>query len=439
MTLPDDPFPPPIGILAGNGRFPGEVARSIRARGGDVVILGIDGEASADLEEFGLIRVGWGEVGRILRTFRERGCRELVIVGGVTRPDLTRIRPDMGVVWNLPEIIRIISSGGDDGVLSALVRLIEARGFRVVSPADVAPEIVVGAGPMGAVEPSPADVADMLLGSSIVKALGPYDVGQGVIVSGGRIEAIEAAEGTNRMIERVALRRVDEGRDTAGRGILVKRPKPGQEMRVDLPAIGPETVERTTKAGLRGIAVLAGLTLVTDRAQVVVRANEAGQFVYGFTSGGDTPGEVRPRGVEGGWVEGAVLTRRRPSKTGLRDARFGAAVLSRLAEACPTGAVVVRREHVLALEPDGAFQTLFSRVARHTQWGERRLGGRVGIAVLGREVALSEGAIAAAAESRLAGIAVMRPLAGANGSSLAATADKAGMFVIEMVTDGGRG
>lgn len=430
--------PAPIAILAGNGTFPIEIARAITARGGEVVVAGVDGEAGPGLDAYGVTRVGWGEINKILRTFRSRGCRELVIVGGVTRPDLARIRFDLGLLTNLPELIRLVRSGGDDGVLRALVRFFEARGFTVLSPADVAPGLVVGAGPLGSREPTADDAADMLLGSSIVKALAPFDIGQGVIVSKGRIEAIEAVEGTNRMIGHVATRRARGGGNASPHGILVKRPKPGQELRVDLPAIGPETVDRAVEAGLAGIAVLAGQTLVASRVETTARADAAGLFVYGFTDGDAKTAEPRMRTAAASASRATVVSHTKADKTSLADAVFAAEALARIGEACPAAALVVRRGHVLGIEPAGDVMELFGRIGRHTQWGERRLARRIGLAVLGDEATLDEAGIAAAAEGRLSGIALMRPLSSASREVLGKAADAAGLFLIEGPRDGGR-
>ena len=436
--------PPPIGILAGNGKFPGEVARAIEARGGRVVIVGIDGEAGAELAGFEVVRAGWGEVGRILAAFKDAGCREIVVVGGVTRPDLARLRPDFGLIRNLPQLVGIVLKGGDDGVLRALIRFIESKGLSVVSPAEVAPGLVLGAGSLGSAVPTAADAVDMLLGSNIVKALGPFDIGQGVIVSGGRIEAIEAAEGTDRMIERVAAKRAGEdaqqrrqgapGGNIGARrgGVLVKRPKPAQEMRVDLPAIGPETAIRAVRAGLSGIAVLAGQTLVADRGDLKRQADAAGLFVYGFTDGGEA---VRG-GSSGddGWQAAGIerLSRRQPGARGIQDARFGAAALSRLVGLTETGAAVVRRGHVLGIEPGNGTEELFGRVKRLTQWGEWRLGRRVGVAVLAAGARMDAGIIAAAAAGRLSGVALMGQPRGAVLDEIIRAADAAGLFLIQL-------
>lgn len=422
-----DPADRPVGILAGNGKFPAEVARTVVARGGRVVIVGIDGEAGANLADFEVVRAGWGEVGRILATFKNARCREIVVVGGVTRPDLARLRPDLGAILNLPRLIGIVASGGDDGVLSALVRFIESKGLKVVSPAEIAPDLLARAGCLGMEAPSTEEMAGMLLGSNLVKALGPFDIGQAVIVSGGRIEGIEAAEGTDRMIERVAAAR--KAHAITGRlGVLVKRPKPAQELRVDLPAIGPETVTKAAQAGLAGIAVLAGQTLVADRAEVVRRAHEAGLFVYGFTDGD----EAAPRSGGESWRTAPVETwgHRRAGARDIADARFGAAALARIAGSNEGGAVVVRGEHVLGIEPGSDVEALVARVMVLVPWGGWRIGSRAGVLVLGQ--GLEREAIGYAQSRQFHAIALTGPPQGAARDEIVRAADAAGVALIQV-------
>jgi UDP-2,3-diacylglucosamine hydrolase len=428
-----------IGILAGNGALPGEIARAIRKQGGEVEIVSIGGQHEPELAEFPLTSVGWGEIGRIVRTFRAAGCRELILVGGVRRPDIAHMWPDMGLITHLPSVIRVLLSGGDDGVLRAVLRFFEAQRFVVLSPADVAPGLLVGAGALGTSTPSAADTADMLLGSRVVRALGDHDIGQAVIVTGGRVEAIEAAEGTDRMLVRIAERRRAAGSVAGGRrGVLVKRPKPSQEMRVDMPAIGPATVTRAAEAGLAGIAVLAGQTLAAERGELIVRANADGLFVYGFTEG-DVPPRQR---IGSAWSRAAAvpLSRARPWAVEIGDARCGAAALASLAGVAETGAAVVNRGYVLGIEPGGDLASLLARSAKFKAWGEGRLRRRAGVAIMGEDMLLADPiatVAAAAGPAALSGIAIIGEER--HDSRLAAAvgmADRAGLFVIRLVAEG---
>ena len=419
--------PKPIGILAGNGSLPGEIASAITAGGGSVQIVAIDNEVDDDLSAFPIVHLGLGKIGAILQTFRAAGVQDLVIVGGVTRPDLAKLRPDWGLFANLPEVARLVFSGGDDGVLRIVVRFFEAKGFTVVSPADVVPSLTVRAGSLTAAAPTPDDMADILLGSSVVKALGAYDIGQAVIVCDGELLAVEAAEGTDRMLARVAQSRA--AREASNpRGVLVKRPKPGQEMRIDLPAIGPATVTRAAAAGLAGIAVLAGQSLAAQRLQLLANARAANVFVYGFTEGDEPPRNRADTGWTNARAEAAG--KHSPGSSQLADLRLGAAALASLAALTRGGACVVSRGHILGLEPAGDIGDLFQRTQRLQQWGIARLRRRASVAVLGDGAAVNEATIAAANAVNLSGIAVAgrQPV----NADVIRAADAAGLFVVHL-------
>ncbi len=420
----------PIGLLAGNGSLPGEIARAVHARGGRVRIVAIDKNVDKDLAAFDLTHVGLGQIERILTTFRSAGCRELVIVGGVSRPDISRLKLDFGVIRHLPDVLRVLYSGGDDGVLRAVVRFFEAKGFQVVSPSEIAPELVVGAGPLTAVAPSVAETQDILLGSSVVKALGVYDIGQAVIVSDGKLIAIEAAEGTDRMLARVALMRGRSDGTRVAKGVLVKRPKPSQEMRVDLPAIGPATVTRAAEAGLAGISVLAGMTLAAQRDELTARAVAVGVFVYGFTEG-DPPPRV-PGPSEWADAIAQALGRYAPSQSQLADVRRGAAALGSLAGLAHAGAAVVNRGYVLGLDPAGDVGELIERSVRFKQWGEGRLRRRMGVLVLGEKRQVDLGTIAQARALELAGVGLMETAQATTDEALVRAANDARLFLIRL-------
>ncbi len=144
-------------------------------------------------------------------------------------------------------------------------RLLEQEGFRLLGAHEVAPEILMPEGTLGHMQPSERDRADIALGLDYLHAAGPFDIGQAVVVAGRHILAVEAIEGTDQMLERVAtLRANGRLRASAGTGVLVKAPKPGQDRRFDLPTIGPQTVENAARAGLAGIAVVAGATIMAE-------------------------------------------------------------------------------------------------------------------------------------------------------------------------------
>jgi UDP-2,3-diacylglucosamine hydrolase len=271
----------PLAIIAGGGTLPSALAEAATARGRAVHILAIRGEADEAVARFPHTWLKWGEVGKLFATLEDRRCRDLVIIGAVSRPDLANVRFDFGAVRNLPFLLSL-GMGGDDHVLSSVVRFLEAKGYRVHGAGDVAPELLAGQGKLGAKAPSPEDLADIETAFRVVAALGRLDVGQAVVVVKGRVLAVEAAEGTDAMLNRCAeLRRGGSGRRRAPTGVLAKAPKPGQEERVDLPTIGPDTVENAASAGLAGIAVAAGRVLIAERAATIAAADKHGLFLFG--------------------------------------------------------------------------------------------------------------------------------------------------------------
>ncbi|MBA4100615.1 MAG: DUF1009 domain-containing protein, partial [Rhodospirillum sp.] len=340
--------------------------------------------------------------------FRDSGTTDIVIVGRVSRPNLANVRPDFGLLMALPMIWRIIRAGGDDAVLREVIRFFEGKGFRVLGPADVATEIIVGRGPLGIFEPNAEDTRDIAVGLDVVERIGRLDIGQGVVVASGRIEAIEGAEGTDRMLDRVAaLRRVRGCADIgeAG-GVLIKRPKPGQELRIDLPAIGPETVSRAAGAGLRGVAVLAGKTMAADRHDLIRRADALRLFVAGLDERMVADRLALPRSTPADAIEPGVLQTyagSTPQRDAFESAVKGARVVAALAPYGVALAVVVVRRHVLAVEACEGTLALLGRVADLRQWGSTGRK-RLGVAVLQSGAEAGPRAIEAAARAGLEGV-----------------------------------
>ena len=264
------------------------LAEAAVARGLPLHIVGIRGEASEDIERFPHTWMKWGEVGKLFGALEGNGCRDLVIVGGVDRPDLANVKFDFAAVKYLPFIFSL-GKGGDDNVLSRIVGFLERKGYRVHGPEDVLPELLVGEGILGEKSPSAEDRADIESAFRVVSALGHLDIGQAAVVAKGHVLAVEAAEGTDAMLARCAeLRQSGRVRQQGQVGVLVKAPKPGQEERIDLPTIGPETVRRAAAAGLAGIAVAARQVLVAERPATIKAADELGLFLLGKPLAGRT-------------------------------------------------------------------------------------------------------------------------------------------------------
>ena len=276
----------PIAVVAGGGGLPAEVAAAARAAGREVIVFRIDGEADRTVDGLESHTLSFGQVGRLFALLDERGCRDLVFVGTIRRrPDYLAIASDFGTLRRLPKILRALS-GGDDTVIRKLLRMIEEEGYRVLPIAEVAPSLLAPPGQVGRVAVAAEDAGDLALGREVLAAVSRFDIGQAVVVVGGRVIALEAAEGTDAMLARVAVLRQD-GRVRAPkrRGILVKMAKGGQDLRTDLPVIGADTVRHAAAAALAGIAVEAGRTLIAERPAMVAAADRAGLFVVGTAAG----------------------------------------------------------------------------------------------------------------------------------------------------------
>jgi DUF1009 family protein len=214
---------------------------------------------------------------------REAGCDAVVLIGQVQRPDLKTLQFDDVALAMLPALLAAMPQG-DDALLRALLTEHENAGFRVVGADQVMRDLLAPAGAWGVVAPNADHQKDITKAARVAAASGAFDIGQGVVVCDGLVLAVEAQEGTDAMLRRVAeLPTTIRGAPQARRGVLVKRPKPIQERRIDLPTIGVRTIEGASAAGLAGIAVEAQGALTVRRADIIAAANRTGLFVYGFT------------------------------------------------------------------------------------------------------------------------------------------------------------
>ena len=265
-----------LGILAGAGELPARLIEVCRDDGRDVFVLAFEGQtdpATVEDVEHAWTRLGQG--GSALEVLRVAGVEELVMVGSIERPSFKTLRPDLRTVRFFTKAGAKIL--GDDGLLSAVVAEIEEEGFRVIGPDDILKDLVAPPGCYGSVEPDEQARRDIEHGIAAAKTLGAMDIGQAVVVQRATVIEAETAEGTDAL-----LRRCAELQCGGSGGVLVKVRKPQQETRVDLPTIGPQTVVGAVAAGLVGIAVEAGGTLIVDRHAVVRKADGAGLFIIGI-------------------------------------------------------------------------------------------------------------------------------------------------------------
>jgi DUF1009 family protein len=272
----------PVGLIAGGGVMPFAVADSLTARGIDTVVFALKG--ACDPIAAGRFRHHWisvGQLGRAEKLFRAENCQNLIFIGTLVRPALSEIRLDWGTLRVLGRVWAAFR-GGDDHLLSGIGRILEQDGFRMMGIKDVAPELLMPEGCITLKSPDENAVADIARGREVLRALSPFDIGQAVIVIDGHVVGVEDIEGTDGLLARVArLRAEGRIRAKAARGVLVKAPKNGQDLRFDLPTVGSRTVEGAKAASLAGIAIIAGNTVVVEPQAMVEAADAAGLFVTG--------------------------------------------------------------------------------------------------------------------------------------------------------------
>lgn len=272
-----------LAIICGGGSLPTAVAEAVARRGRRPVMFGIKGWADAAvIAGYAHHWIAIGQAGRFFRLARAEECRDVLFIGTVLRPPITQLRLDWQTIRAMPGLIRAYR-GGDDKLISGVARIAERGGLRVVGVKDVAPEVLVPEGVLGRRRPSDRDRADIARALEVIAALGPFDVGQAAVVADNNVLGVEAAEGTDNLLSRIAeLRRIGRVTSAPGTGVLVKAPKPGQDRRLDLPSIGPRTVENVARAGLAGLAVTAGSTMIAEPDAVIAAADREGIFLVGI-------------------------------------------------------------------------------------------------------------------------------------------------------------
>ncbi|MFP4359424.1 MAG: LpxI family protein [Alphaproteobacteria bacterium] len=264
-----------LGLLAGGGALAPAVAEAARAEGRPVFVVAFKGHTAPDwVQAFEHAWVPLGAVGRTLALLHDAGCAEVCLIGRVGRPSLAAVALDRRARAMLARLGG--RDAGDDRLLRLIVAELERDGFRVVGADTLAVRLLAPAGRIAGGDVPTDAWADIRRGVAVARALGAVDVGQAVVVQGELVLGVEAAEGTDALLARCGgLKRQGPG------GVLVKGRKPGQERRVDLPTIGPDTLRGAAAAGLRGVAVEAGHTLVADLAGVEEAARGTGLFVVG--------------------------------------------------------------------------------------------------------------------------------------------------------------
>ncbi|MDO6964082.1 LpxI family protein [Rhizobium alvei] len=272
-----------LAIIAGGGKLPLYVAEAARRAGEDPLIIAMEGETALDWSGWDHVWLGLGNVAGFDQIAHSNNIDRVVMCGAIKRrPALSELRLNLATLLKVPEGIRKLVSGGDNALLTMVANLIERRGRRVIGAHEIAPDLLAETGPIGQHRPDKEAIADIGVAIDAALTIGRLDIGQAAVTVGGRVVALEGPEGTDEVLLRVADLKSAGRVSSRRRGVLVKLCKPGQDERMDLPSIGVSTLENAHKAGLAGVAIEAGRSLVLDRQAVCDFADRHGMFVYGI-------------------------------------------------------------------------------------------------------------------------------------------------------------
>lgn len=271
-----------LAIVAGGGMLPVHLANAARQNGENPFVIVLQAESDLDWSGFEHLRAATGDFAALQHAIESHGIERVVLSGWVRRrPEWHEIRPTRKTVMRLPKIVRTLIKSGDDKTLRMIMGLIESVGATVVGAQDIAPDLVAETGALTQATPGKRDVQDIAAARQAALALGRLDIGQAAVAVGGRVVALEGAEGTDAMLRRVAEMRAEGRISRRRKGVLVKFCKPQQDERADLPSIGPQTIEGLGVARLAGVALEAGRALILERAETLREAGRAGVFIVG--------------------------------------------------------------------------------------------------------------------------------------------------------------
>lgn len=272
-----------IAIIAGNGVLPVYIRNELLKSGKSPMLIGVHNEIIPKLEKHADAILTFGQVGKLFKILTENNVDRVIFAGGITkRPDYKKLKLDFLTIKEMPRLLKIVF-GGDNSVLTKISTYFETRNIKVVGSHEIVPNLLAPSGVITGKFSKRATMPAVLLAVEAAKTIGELDIGQAAIAEDGRVVALEALEGTDAMLERVAsLRSSGRLNSNPKMGLLAKMLKPKQDMRADLPAIGPKTITKAAKAGLKGIVIEAGKSLILDRDATVAKAKELNIFIYGY-------------------------------------------------------------------------------------------------------------------------------------------------------------
>ena len=261
-----------IALVAGALDLPFFTRDALKRAGWDVFVVGLKNFVNPELNPDMVVRLGNG--GRAIREFKRRGIKKMTFVGALGHPNLSDIRPDWWTFWTLIKIMK--NQRGYDSMAVALNSVLEKQGFEIVAAQDLAPELAFEtAGVQTKAKPTAADKKNIERAIEVSHTIGAADIGASVVVD-KQVIAVEAAEGTARMLNRVVEMRANHKRES---GVFAKMTKPGQDLRIDIPAIGVDTVNAVADANLRGIVVNTKTCFVVNKPSVIKQADKRGVFI----------------------------------------------------------------------------------------------------------------------------------------------------------------
>lgn len=270
-----------LGLVAGGGGLPAEIAERCRRTGRPYFVVRLKGFADEATRAHPSVDIGIAELGKVFKALRAEHCEAVCFAGTVARPDFGKLKPDLRGMAALPSIIAAARKG-DDALLRAVLDEFRKEGFAIEGAHEAAESMTLPLGILGKVSPGDAHGEDIQRALVAARAIGRLDIGQGAVVCHGLVLAVEAQEGTDAMLSRVrGLPEAVRGAPGRTAGVLAKAPKPIQSTDVDLPTIGVTTVRGAAQAGLAGIVGEAGRLLVVDREETVALADDLGLFILG--------------------------------------------------------------------------------------------------------------------------------------------------------------